>query len=106
MDAFLSMPSWYRASEILQLAHLVVAHRPGWQAPTHGDIRDWLLRHSTLRSQDLHEKMAGCIYVHEVTQLEISSSAVRTLVKDGRDPVYLLPPRVRDILMKNRCYTK
>jgi nicotinate-nucleotide adenylyltransferase len=29
MDAFLGLTSWHRWSEILDLAHLVVAHRPG-----------------------------------------------------------------------------
>jgi len=34
MDAFLSLPKWYQWRELLQLAHLVVAHRPGWRAPS------------------------------------------------------------------------
>src|ERR1700678_4625962 len=33
MDAFLSLPKWHQWRNLLQLAHLVVAHRPGWRAP-------------------------------------------------------------------------
>ena len=36
MDAFLGLPQWYHWREILQLAHVVVAHRPGWRAPDMG----------------------------------------------------------------------
>ena len=36
MDAFLSLPKWHQWQELLQLAHLVVAHRPGWRAPGMG----------------------------------------------------------------------
>src|SRR5258708_37120970 len=38
MDAFLSLPKWYQWRELLQLAHLVVAHRPGWRAPGLGAL--------------------------------------------------------------------
>ncbi|MFM2286880.1 MAG: hypothetical protein RL684_23, partial [Pseudomonadota bacterium] len=31
MDAFLGMPHWHRWRDIFDLAHVVVAHRPGWK---------------------------------------------------------------------------
>jgi nicotinate-nucleotide adenylyltransferase len=104
MDAFLSLPQWHRYAELLQLAHIVVAHRPGWQAPQDGLLGQWVNAYATGKVSDLHEKMAGHIYIHEVTQLEISSSAVRELIAAGRDPKYLVPPAVRDFVLKNRCY--
>ena len=36
MDAFLGLPAWHRWRELFELAHVVVAHRPGWKAPTQG----------------------------------------------------------------------
>ena len=33
MDAFLGLHTWYRWDEILDVAHIVVAHRPGFKAP-------------------------------------------------------------------------
>src|SRR5512143_4181715 len=36
MDAFLNLPQWHEWREIPQLAHVVVAHRPGWRAPDGG----------------------------------------------------------------------
>ena len=33
MDAYLGLTSWHRWDEILDLAHIVVAHRPGWKMP-------------------------------------------------------------------------
>ena len=38
MDAFLGLPKWYQWREILQLSHVVVAHRPGWRAPGMGPL--------------------------------------------------------------------
>ena len=59
----------------------------------------------TGRIGDLHESRAGCIYIHAVTQLEISSTEVRNLVAAGRDPRFLMPDSVRRIILESRCYT-
>jgi nicotinate-nucleotide adenylyltransferase len=105
MDAFLGLPHWHRWRELLGLAHIVVAHRPGWKAPTMGPLGEVMVDHGTGAIRDLHEKTAGCIYVHAVTQLEISSTELRQLIVSGRDPRYLVPDEVRQILLETRCYS-
>ena len=77
MDAFLGLPKWYQWREILQLAHVVVAHRPGWRAPGMGPLGELLVDRGTGRIGDLHESRAGCIYIHAVTQLEAYASEWR-----------------------------
>src|SRR5579863_5037302 len=72
MDAFLGLPNWHRWREILDLAHVVVATRPGWKAPTMGPLGTVLVDHGTGTIRDLHEKPAGRVYIHANTQLEIS----------------------------------
>lgn len=104
MDAFLSLPKWYHWQEILQLAHIVVAHRPGWRAPDIGELGELLAERGTHRIDDLHQARAGRIYVHDVTQLEIASSEIRELVRLGRDPRFLLPDAVREVINSTGCY--
>ena len=104
MDAFLGLPKWHQRREILQLAHVVVAHRPGWRAPTSGPLGELMVDRGTGRINDLHEARAGCIYIHAVTQLEISSTEVRKLIALGRDPRYLMPDSVRAIIEQTGCY--
>src|SRR4249920_1190956 len=77
MDAFLGLPGWHRWREILALAHVVVAHRPGWKAPTQGPLGEAMVDRGTGSVRDLHDATAGRIYVHAVTQLEISSTELR-----------------------------
>ena len=106
MDAFLNLPKWYHWREILQLAHIVVAHRPGWRAPDMGPLGELLEDRGTHRISDLHQAKAGKIYIHDVTQLEISSSDIRNLVNMGRDPRFLLPDAVSDVISKSGCYVQ
>ncbi len=104
MDAFLGLTNWRRWNEILDYAHIVVAHRPGWRAPDIGAIGELISEHGTHRIDDLHEQRDNLIYIHAVTQLEISSTEIRDLVGAGRDPRFLMPDVVRDIIVESNCY--
>ena len=86
--------------EILELAHVVVAHRPGWKAPTQGPLGEAMVDRGTGSVRDLHDATAGRIYVHAVTQLEISSTELRSMIARGRDPRYLVPDSVCELLRK------
>ena len=106
MDAFLGLPQWHRWREILQVAHIVVAHRPGWRAPDFGPLGELLSEHGTHRVDDLHAAKQGRIHIHAVTQLEISSTEIRDLVAAGRDPRFLMPDAVRDVIEQSEVYMR
>jgi nicotinate-nucleotide adenylyltransferase len=104
MDAFLGLPTWHRWRELLELSHIVVAYRPGWQAPTRGPLGELMVDHGTGSIRELHQRPAGCLHVRAVTQLEISSTELRALIVAGRDPRYLVPDAVRQIIIDTKCY--
>jgi nicotinate-nucleotide adenylyltransferase len=104
MDAFLGMPTWHRWREIFELAHVVVAHRPGWKAPITGPLGEVMVDRGTGSVHALHSATAGLILVQAVTQLEIASTDLRTLLMSGRDLRYLVPEPVRDLILRTGCY--
>jgi nicotinate-nucleotide adenylyltransferase len=104
MDAFLGMPTWHRWREIFELAHVVVAHRPGWKAPITGPLGEEMVDRGTGSVRDLHRTIAGRIHVHAVTQLEIASTDLRALILSGRDLRYLVPDSVRELIVRSGCY--
>ncbi|MCS6946707.1 MAG: nicotinate-nucleotide adenylyltransferase [Steroidobacteraceae bacterium] len=106
MDAFLGLPHWHRWRDIPELAHIVVAHRPGWKVPTQGPLGELMVDRGTGSVRDLHERTAGRVYVRSVTQLEISSTDLRNIITSGRDPRFLVPDAVRDIILETRCYAR
>ena len=106
MDAFLGLPGWHRWQEILDLGHVVVAHRPGWQPPQDGALGDLLRHRGTQDVADLAADTAGRIIVQPVTQLEISSSAIRESVSRGEDPRFLVTDEVRQIILESGCYAE
>ena len=104
MDAFLGLPTWHRWDEILDYAHIVVAHRPGWKAPDIGVLGELIVEHGTHRADDLHSTVGGFVHIHAVTQLEIASTEIRELVAAGRDPRFLMPDSVRDAIEEMGLY--
>ena len=103
-DAFAGFLDWHRPAEILDLAHLVVMRRPGasdaldpaLQAFCAGRIRD--------RAEDLAETPAGRILFQKVTQIDVSATRVRDLVRQGLSPRWLLPDAVIAIIAAEGLY--
>jgi nicotinate-nucleotide adenylyltransferase len=104
MDAFLGLHQWHRWQDILGVAHIIVAHRPGWKAPDMGPLGELISEAGTHRVDDLHTATHGCVHIHAVTQLEISSTEIRELVAAGRDPRFLMPDAVRAEILGSGCY--
>jgi nicotinate-nucleotide adenylyltransferase len=109
MDAFLGFRTWRRWEDVLRLAHLVVARRPDSQSGatdpgSDPELDALLVRYGTHDPIDLQQQPAGRILIQTVTQLEISSSAIRQLVAGGGDPKFLVPDAVRKMIIDSGCY--
>jgi len=106
MDAFLNLPYWHRWRELLNLAHIVVAQRPGWESPTGGVLGELWLERRTIQARELTASVAGRIHMQPVTQLEISSTDLRASLRAGVDPKFLMPDSVRQIILETECYAE
>ncbi len=103
-DAFARFASWREPEEIMRLAHLVVMRRPGagdaWTPPLSG----WVAEREIRDPGALRDTPAGYILFAEVTQLDISSTAIRALLRAGRSPAYLLPSAVSAMIEEQALY--
>lgn len=108
-DAFLGLSSWHEWQSLWQLAHIVVAQRPGFAE------LDWLqqmppalAQHYAARRRgqvaDLAADAAGGVAGLPVTQLDISATAVREMCRKGLSPRYLLPDGVIDYIRDQQLY--
>jgi nicotinate-nucleotide adenylyltransferase len=104
MDAFLGLPTWHRWQEVLQLAHIIVARRPGSAVQADGIPARLLAERQVHDRGALRSAAGGSVLVCEVTQLDIASSAIRQLVAGGGDPRFLVPDPVRALVLESRCY--
>lgn len=105
IDAFLGFSSWHRWKEIMDYAHLIVAHRPHYHLPRTGIIADLIQERLQREISFIHEKLNGGILLRPITALEISATDIRKQIAMGRNPRYLLPDSVYDYIKKNGTYS-
>lgn len=108
-DAFLGLVSWHRWRELFNLAHVVVAHRPGFSIDGWIDNMPPALAHEHANRRveqalALHLTPAGAIFVTPTTALDISATAIRLALHTGLNPRYLLPDAVLDYIRANQLY--
>ena len=130
MDAFAGFDSWRRWQDILGIANLVVIDRPG--ASLSSFSADLLQQQTTFPGGSIKAAMdsgaansanaesnasrhssdashnavipAGIIECVDVTQLEISATAVRQAAAAGRSLRFLLPESVRQYIDQHKLY--
>lgn len=106
MDAFIGLLDWHRWRDVLELAHVVVAHRPGWHAPDRGELGELVRGRLTSSAAELAAARAGRVCVQAVTQLDISATRLRAAARVGKDLKYLVPDAVRRIILETECYAQ
>jgi nicotinate-nucleotide adenylyltransferase len=117
VDAFLDIAAWKDARELLSLAQVIVTARPGWRldeversmTPEQwhllGDpgFKYMKISEITRETATAHSESRSVLLV-EVVSLDISSSEIRQLVKEGRSIRHLVTDTVAAYIGKNRLY--
>ncbi len=103
-DAFNEITSWYEAPRLFSLAHFVIMTRPGApRKPLEAVLGD--LSEPFAPTDRGFRNAGGCEIMYlEVTALDISSSLIRSLCREGRSIRYLVPPAVEDYIAREGIY--
>lgn len=104
MDSLCQLDQWHGWQQLLDYAHLVVSHRPGWQADFNANISALVKAHATSDPTQLSRQVSGSIYLFDNPQLDISSTHIRDCVKEGNNPQYLLPEPVLNYIRDKGLY--
>jgi nicotinate-nucleotide adenylyltransferase len=105
IDAFLGFASWHRYQDILDIAHIVVAHRPQYQLPASGVITDLVKNKRQTDTAYIHHHLAGGLLLWPITALDISATDIRKQIAMGKNPRYLLPDEVYQYIKQHGVYS-
>ncbi|GAB4485057.1 MAG: nicotinate-nucleotide adenylyltransferase [Thermodesulfovibrionales bacterium] len=113
IDAFLDLPLWKDPERLLQLAHFVVLSRPGTRftdllgSPYIKSGRMTLQELDASKRSDAALPLADGhdLLLLRVTDLSVSSTAIREALKNSRSVKYLLPPKVESYIIFNKLYS-
>jgi len=106
-DAFHLLETWHRWRDLFDAAHLVVAHRPGFdpRPDTPALVREYQ-RRCTDDARILRDRPAGAILPLTITPLDISASRIRAELGAGGSPRYLLPDSVLGYIESHHLYQR
>lgn len=106
-DSFLDIATWYRGVEIFNLCNIVVIERP--EAPVNDQLKplpvairsEFCYVHEELR---LAHRSGFSVFFVPDNQLDISSSSLRSMIRQGKSTRYLLPDSVTKYISEKRIY--
>jgi nicotinate-nucleotide adenylyltransferase len=107
LDAFLEIPSWKDFRKLFTLCHFIVLDRPGYNRR---HLADFLFREispdfQSFPRQGRYLHPGGyAVFVKRVTRLEISSTFIRRLRREGRSVRFLIPEAVENYMLKKGFY--
>lgn len=104
MDSFLSLPTWARWQELLDVAHILVISRPGWEPDFISSLESFYEKHRAESAAELQCAPSGKIWMQRFTPLAISSSQVRKLCRDNASIAYLVPETIQRFVEANSLY--
>jgi len=104
MDSLNSLHTWYRWQELLDYCHLVVSYRPGYQFELATEVQAIFERVKTTDHNTIHSQRHGHILLWPSTQLDISATRIRFLIKNQQNPMFLLPEKVLTYIKHHNLY--
>lgn len=103
-DAFVALMTWSRWQQVFDLAHVVVATRPGYPLALQ-ELPEPL---GTITRERFSKvpggSAAGDVLTRDIAALDISASAIRHALTQGRSVRYLIPDSVLDYIREHRLY--
>ncbi len=100
-DAFNNFTTWFRWQELFDLAHVVVITRPNAAL---NSLNEFFKMRLTNDKQILKNHLAGHLFFQQITQLEISATAIRGMIATRKNPRFLLPDAIIDYIYQHQLY--
>lgn len=106
MDAFVKLDTWKDWEEITELVSLVITQRP--RLETESVPSSDLIQYMNNKQVDDKELFMSSEQTHcffcPVTQLDISATNIRELVREGNRIDYLMPEKVANYIQEKNLY--
>ncbi|MFH1612826.1 MAG: nicotinate-nucleotide adenylyltransferase [bacterium] len=80
IDAFLEIFKWKKALKLISICNFIVINRQGYKL------------------EDISEKVKKQVIIQEISNIDISSSKIRTLIKNKKSIKYLVPEKVEQYI--------
>ena len=102
MEAFNGITQWHQWQQLLELAHIVVTDRAGFDNELDESVMDLVSAHQTFDKNQLRQASHGKIFRQNVTPLDISATTIRSRMQSKQTVKHMLSPEVWAEIERNK----
>jgi nicotinate-nucleotide adenylyltransferase len=102
-DAFNQLTKWHEWQHLFDFSHIIVMTRPGYEIQQLDDLFNTRL---TKNRSELMQNSSGKLYFQQVSQLDISATAIRNMIAEQQNPGFLLPDIVIAYIRQHQLYQR
>jgi len=103
-DAFCKLDSWHQWQDLMALCHIVVAQRPDYSLALNPDLQSFLEQHQINQTEKLNSQPCGAIFLAKLSEIPVSSTAVREALGAGNLDPDALPLSVSHYIKEKHLY--
>lgn len=100
VDAFYELKFWYKPQQLVRMVDFIVMSRPGFEKFKDSEFIGFQLADNCYRFKDSEKKA----FFVSVTPIGISSTQIRTMVRNGKTIRYLVPQKVINYIEQHKLY--
>lgn len=105
MDSLQTFTTWHEWQKILTFCHLVINTRPGYNLSNINQATKALLnKYQVTTLAELKNKDSGGIIIRPESDIDVSSTTIRQLLKLNINPETLLPDTILTYIKNNQLY--
>ncbi len=104
VEQFAQFNQWHDWQQIIELAHLVIVTRAGYDLVWQPEVAKLLKQRQIMDKQLLQQSASGHLMFQSIIPLLISASEIRTKISQGDDPAVFLPAKVWEYIQQQHLY--
>lgn len=102
IDAFLDIPNWWQPEKLISMIDFIIVTRPGFNPKD--ILKSPYIKKDRFASKSLVMTSGRKIIFVQITNIDISSTEIRRLLKENKSIKYLLPEIAEQYIYSNRLY--
>ncbi len=103
-DVFLNFDKWYNYNKIINMVNIIVLNRPKYNTDFNNSLPKEIIDKIITNKDDFLNEKSGYIYLFNNSEYNISSTIVRSMIKNKKEPISMTPGSVYSYIKRNKLY--
>jgi len=103
-DVFLNFDKWYNYNKIINMVNIIVLNRPKYNTDFNNSLPKEIIDKIITNKDDFLNEKSGYIYLFNNSEYNISSTIIRSMIKNKKEPISMTPGSVYSYIKRNKLY--